>query len=403
MRRCLILGGILLIAIPSIGFGQSQRLVKGYVMDENNRPLPEASVSVDGKTFTRVAEDGSFSISVSYMVPSITAYSEGYLPEEKKIDGSYLIFKMKVDTQAEKNRLAAAEKARKEAESKLKAEEAAREKAEKDRLAAIEKAEKDRRAAIEKARKESETKLKAEEIAIKKAEKERLAEEEKNRKEAEAKLKAEEAANKKAEAREKADQAAWEKAQKKAVRQDKEKAYNASFRNRGIEQSISFSYAYSMDECQIEYVYSGYREYGTLHPFEIDYTLSYRFNRIVSAGVGTGFLFNAKSITIINDSFSPQYGDFREQRIDVPVYGSFRLTPLRTRVRPYVSGSIGYYILSRTMMGEGDLGVDFRFGGRSSIQISLMVRTTPYPFPGVGEGTGYYSRLSPGVKLGMSF
>ena len=83
MRRCLILGGILLIAIPSIGFGQSQRLVKGYVMDENNRPLPEASVSVDGKTFTRVAEDGSFSISVSSMVPSITAHSEGYLPEEK--------------------------------------------------------------------------------------------------------------------------------------------------------------------------------------------------------------------------------------------------------------------------------------------------------------------------------
>ena len=396
MRRSLILGGILLMAIPSIGFAQNQRMVKGFVMDENNRPLPEASVSVDGKNYTRVAEDGSFAINVSYMIPSITAYSEGYLPEEKKIDGSYLIFKLKVDVQAEKDRLAAEEKARKEADAKLKAEESAREKAEKDRLAAE-----------EKARKEAKAKEKAEEAAREKAEKDRLAAEERVRKEAEAKVKAEEAvrekARKEAEANVKAEELARVKAEKKAIRQEKEDAYNSTFRNRGIEHSIAVSYAYTLDECRVEYVYSGYREYRTLHPFELDYTLSYRFNRFVSVGVGVGFLFNAKSISIVNDSFSSRYGDFKEHRMDVPVFASVRFTPLRTRIRPFISGSVGYYVLSGTIMGEGDLGADIRLGRRSSIQVGLMVRTTPYPFLSVAKEAGYYPCLSPGVKLGMVF
>ena len=411
MRRILILGGILLLAIPSLGYAQSQRLVRGYVMDENNRPLPEAAVSVDGKTFVRVSEDGSFSINVSYMIPSITAYCDDYLPSEKKIDGSYMIFKLAVDAEAEKDRMAAEEKARKDAEAKAKADEAARVKAEKDRLAAE-----------EKARKDAEAKAKADEAARVKAEKDRLAAEEKARKDAEAKAKADEAARvkaekdrlaavekarKDAEAKAIADEAARAKAEKKAVRQQKDADYDARFRNKGLEHTVDVSYSYPLYKFDLMYTYSGYREYGTLHPFELDYTLSYRINRYVSVGAGAGVLFHAKSFTIVNDSFSSVYGEFKERRLDVPVFATVRLTPCRSAVRPVIGGSAGYYILSKTLLWEGDLGVEFRMSRRASAHLLLSARSTPYPYfreisETAGEA-GYFPAISPAVKIGFSF
>ena len=400
MRRILILGGILLLAIPSLGYAQSQRLVRGYVMDENNRPLPEAAVSVDGKTFVRVSEDGSFSINVSYMIPSITAYCDGYLPSEKKIDGSYMIFKLAVDAEAEKDRMAAEEKARKDAEAKAKADEAARVKAEKERLAAE-----------EKARKDAEAKAKADEAARVKAEKDRLAAEEKARKDAEARVKADEAAREKArkdaEAKAKADEAARAKAEKKAFRQQKDADYDARFRNKGLEHSVDISYSYPLYKFDLMYTYSGYREYGTLHPFELDYTLSYRINRYISVGAGAGVLFHAKSFTIVNDSFSSVYGEFKERRLDVPVFATVRLTPCRSAVRPVIGGSAGYYILSKTLLWEGDLGVEFRISRRASAHLLLSARSTPYPYfreisETAGEA-GYFPAISPAVKIGFSF
>ena len=126
---------------------------------------------------------------------------------------------------------------------------------------------------------------------------------------------------------------------------------------------------------------------------------------MVSLGIGAGALFHAKSITIKNDQFDPAYGNFKESRWDVPVFATVKFTPLRTRVRPLVSGSGGYYILSKTVLWEGGVGVDIRASRRVAAHLLLSVRSTPYPYFNNEEpqSAGYKGAISPAVKLGISF
>ena len=126
---------------------------------------------------------------------------------------------------------------------------------------------------------------------------------------------------------------------------------------------------------------------------------------MVSLGVGAGALFHAKSITIKNDQFDPAYGNFKESRLDVPVFATVKFTPLRTRVRPLVSGSGGYYVLSKTVLWEGSVGVDIRASRRVAAHLILSVRSTPYPYfiNEEPQSAGYKGAISPAVKLGISF
>ena len=452
---------------------QNVRLVRGSVVAESGAPLANAVITAENGEKFSPEKDGSFEIRVSSLCRELTFTADGYMQVKRAIDGMYMLVKMAVDIEAEKrakaeeearikaekerlavieqarrdslaiaeqarkDSLAALEKARKEAEAQAKAEQLAREKAEQERLAAI-----------EKARKEAEARAKAEEEARIKAEKERLAAIEQARrdslarveqarkdslaaleqarKEAEARAKAEEEARIRAEQerlaaieqarrdslavveRQRKEEAAralaQKKAEAKALRQEKDAAYNEKYRNKGIEQSVDVSYAYPINKCEVYYHYSGRREYGSLHPFELDYTLSYRINRIVSIGAGAGLLFHAKSITIVNDSFSQAYSEFKERRLDVPVFGSLKLTPARKSVRPVIGGSIGYYVLSRTLLWEGDLGAEFRISRRAAAHLLFTVRSTPYPYFSESEGTARYrAAVSPGVKIGFSF
>ena len=317
------------------------RFVNGIVQDEDGNPFPGVVITADsGETYKPDAE-GKFEIYVPAMCRVLTFSAPYYIREEMEVDGSFLLVKMRYDKGAK-------ERERKEAEAKAKAEEEARIKAEKERLAAEEKA----------------------------------------RQEAEAKAKAEEEARIKAERR--------------AVRQQKDSTYNARFRNKGLEHSIDFIYAYQFGDSEVSYKYSGFREYKALHPFELDYTLSWRFNRIVSLGAGAGVLFHAKSVSIKNDSFNPQYGEFKEKRWDVPVFATIKLTPLRTRVRPVISGTGGYYILSKTPLWEGGVGIDARISRRAAVRMLVSVRPTPYPYfqP---QKSGYKGAISPALKFGLSF
>lgn len=247
-------------------------------------------------------------------------------------------------------------------------------------------------------------KMAVDQEAVKKAEREAKEKKELAKKAEQERLTALEKARKEEEAKARAEQAALEKAQKKEERMKKEAPYNERYRNKGIEHSVAISYSYPLAKCALIYHYSGYREYGVLHPFELDYTVSYRINRLVAAGAGAGLLFHAKSITIVNDSFSPVYGEFKERRLDIPVFGSVRLTPLRTRFRPVVGGACGYYLLSRTLMWEGDLGGEFRISSRTAAHLLLSVRSTPYPYFNEEAGMARYrSAISPSVKIGFSF
>lgn len=131
---------------------QNTRLVRGVVFDDNDIPLKGATLSVVGMQAEALSGDnGLFEIMVSPYAKKIEASYEGYLPQQAEIDGSYLVFKMKIDKEYAKNKAKAEEEARiaaeKEAAAKAKAEEEARIAAEKEAEKAAKEAEKARIAA----------------------------------------------------------------------------------------------------------------------------------------------------------------------------------------------------------------------------------------------------------------
>lgn len=338
----------------------AQRPVKGIVQDENGQSIPNVVIKAStGEEFSPKT-DGSFDIVVPYGCRLLTFSAPFYFEKTLEVDGSYLLVRLTHDRNAE-------EKARKEAEAKAKAEADAKAKAEKERLAAE-----------KKARKEAEAKAKAEEEARARAEKERLDVE---RAEAKAAAKAE------------------HKAKEAALNQ----AYNERFSNKGIEHELSISYAYNLKQSSFVYKYSGIRNYGSLHPFEIDYSLNYKFGRVISAGVGVGVLYNAKSVTIIGDEIEGYFAaaNFKEKRLDIPVFATVKLRPFRIAVRPVVQLSGGYYLLSSCLMAEVALGAEYRLARKGSIGISGFAKLLPYPesrFMG-----GYQYALSVGAKTAFSF
>ena len=383
------------MVFPVLTYAQN-RTVRGYVLDENRQPLPNATLAPfgsDREHYKVESEDGSFSILISYTYTKLVAYCEGYIPVAKEIDGSYMMFILVKDRAAEKAKQEAEEKARKEAEAKAKAEEKARleaeEKAQKEAEAKARAEEAARLKAEAKAKAEAEAKIKAEEAARIAAERE--------------KQKAEEMAKLEAERHARAEELAKIRAEKAKVRKAKEDAYNQSFRNKGFEHSIDVSYAYQMNaSCKIPYMYSGYRDYEALHPFEADYTLYYRFNRIFAAGVGAGALYNAKSVSIIGDSFASPYQDFQERRLDIPVFGTLKITPLRKKIRPIIDGAAGFYILSKALMLEANIGAELRISRSSALHFCVGVKGMPYPeFD--QNSYSYGAAVSPSVKLGFSF
>ena len=145
---------------------QNTRLVKGVVFSEEDIPLQGVTLSVVGMSeHTLSSENGVFEIRVSPYARKLKASIEGYISQTAEIDGSYLVFKLKVDKEYAANKAKAEEEARiaaeKEAAAKAKAEEEARIAAEKE-AAAKAKAEEEARIAAER---EAAAKAKAEERA----------------------------------------------------------------------------------------------------------------------------------------------------------------------------------------------------------------------------------------------
>jgi hypothetical protein len=372
------------------------RPVKGFVQDEDGRILKNVVIKAEtGEEFSPNT-DGSFEILVPFTCRSLTFSALHYFESRQEVDGSYLLVRLKYDKNAE-------EKERKEAEAKAKAEEEARAKAEKEAAKAekeaakaekeaakaAERAEKERLAAEEKARKDAETAAKEEEEAKARAEQERLDAEKR------AQMEAEEAAR--------AEALAKERAERKAQIAALDKAYNERFANKGFEHELSISYSYNLRTADFTYTYSGNRHYGTLHPFEVDYSLNYKFGRAFSMGVGAGVLYHAKSVTIIGDEIIGGFADadFQEKRLDIAVLANMKIRPLRTAVRPVLQLSGGYYLLTGSWMGEAAVGAEFRLARRGAIGLSALVKSLPYPDDRYWGG--YFYALSIGTKTTFSF
>ena len=159
MRRLLL---IICAILPMVCVAQN-RVLKGVVFGANEAPIAGVTISVENSTeTTSSANGGQFEIVVSPYAKYLVATAEGYHPARLEIDGSFMVFRLKVDKKYLENKLKAEEDARlaaeKEALVKAKAEEDARLAAEKEAKAKA-KAEEDARLAAEK---EAKAKVKAE-------------------------------------------------------------------------------------------------------------------------------------------------------------------------------------------------------------------------------------------------
>jgi len=376
MRRCLLL--LVFFFLATVSYAQV-RVVRGAVKTETGAAFPDVVITVEsGETFFTKA-DGTFEIRVSSSFKTLTFSAEKYSTVVMPIDGSYLLVRMEIspETKIEEERLSREERLAEEA----------RQRAERDSIVAIEMARRDSLAAVEMAQKDSLH-------AIEKASRASKALANQLQAEEEARLRAE------------------RRAERRARIKEKDDAYDKLFVNRGISHSIRASYAVQIASCETVYQYSGYRTYGSLHPFTIDYTISYKFNRLLSIGVGAGVLFNAKSITIPGESFvfpenaygNTYYYDFPEHRLDIPVFASLSLHPGRRKLRPAITLSGGMYLLSRLFIVEGMLGLEYRMGRIPSLEAGLIFKTTPYPFFDLDKRVaGYQVAASPGFAVRYNF
>ena len=389
MKRYIML--VLCAILSHMAVAQSGRFVNGVVFGENDSPMAGVKVVAKGGAEQVVTgPDGQFKMTVSAYTKYLEAHAEGYLMQSAEIDGSYIIFRMKIDKKYAEQKAAEEKAAAEAAAAKAKAEEEARIAAHK---AAEAKRIAEEKAAAAKAKAEEEARIAAE----KKAEAERLA----AQKAAEAKRIAEEKA---AAAKAKAE----EKAKKIAKRKEIDKAYNAKYRNKGLVHSIELSYGYQLDAGDVIYKNLGYREYGSFHPIEATYTIGYRFCNWVSLGLGAGVSYNLVNLCTYGDVFDPMYeGADKFTPINIPVFLNSKVYMSRGKCQPMLSVSGGVYAPNLELLADVGVGCNLRLSKRGNMYFLASLRTTPYgSFIEETSTFGIYSLnfvWTPSFKIGFTF
>lgn len=376
---------VLLCAISSLtALAQSGRFVNGVVFDENDSPMAGVKVVAKGGAEQFVTgSDGQFNMTVSVYTKYLEAYAEGYLTQSAEIDGSYIVFRMKIDKKYAEQKEAAEKAAKEAAIAKAKAEEQARIEAEK------------------KAAADAVAKAKAEEQARVAAEKEAAA---KAKAEEQARIEAE----KKAEAERMAAQKAAAKAKRIAQRNEIDKAYNAKYRNRGLVHSFELSYGYQSGKEDVIYKNLGYREYGNFHPIEATYTIGYRFCNWVSLGLGAGVAYNLVNLCTYGDLFDPMYqGADKFTPINIPIFLNTTVYMSRGKCQPMFSVSGGIYAPNLEVLADVGIGCNLRLSKKGNMYFLASIRTTPYGFfvENSLSDSYYFSDFvwTPSFKIGFTF
>lgn len=460
MRKILFL---LFCSVVSLAaFGQASRTVRGVVFDDKDIPLQGVTVSVVGSPdfSTQSDENGLFEMNVSPYAKYVEASMEGYITKSAEIDGTYLVFKLKIDKNYAKKKAKAEEEARiaaeKEAEAKAKAEaeERARIEAQREAQAKAEAEEKARIAAAMEA--EAKAKAKAEEQARIAAEKEAAAKakaEEQARiaakKEAEAKAKAEEkariAAQKEAEAKAKAKAeeeariAARKEAEAKAKAEAEERARIAARKEAEAKakaeakaerdriakieaEKIRKEYARKQSgfASMIDVSYRMPIGSDFSSNLGLSYTAGYRLNNAiyVGAGVGLNYFTNNKPLQLAVDA--PQGVVLSPSAISIPVFAYFRANFINGRFSPFFALAAGYELAGKQTLHldlydveyatssffvNPQLGINFRTTLTTSIY--LAVGFQGYVTPYCPSHTGYNAHIkqvfTPGVDIHLGF
>ena len=388
---------LLLCCIASLTIvAQNTRLVKGVVFSDQEIPLKGATITLIGMPgSTQTDENGLFEFSVSPYAKQVEATCEGYLPQKAEIDGTYLIFKLKVDKKYAKQKAKEEEEARKaaqkEAEAKAKAEEEARiaaQKAEEQaRIAA-------QREAEAKARAEEQARIAAQREAVAKAKAEeqaRLAAEKKAQQEAEAKAKAEEKARLAAEKAER-DSLAKIAAEKRRIEYAKQQSGFASM----IDVSYRLPLNALSDNIGASYT-AGYRISNTLY---------------VGAGAGINYFFKSQPSQVSIDT--PCGVALNPSAITIPVFAYFRANFTNAQFSPFFALAAGYELGSKQKLNLDLYSVEYTTGGffanpqiginyRTSLTTSLYLAVgfQAYSMPYCTEHTGYNATIKQELAYGV--
>ena len=245
-----------------------------------------------------------------------------------------------------------------------------------------------------------------------------MAAERKAAQEAAAQARAEELARLAEEKRAAREAAAIAKAEKEAERKAAINAYNAKYKNKGIVHALEFSYVLYTGDPSVGYdvVYKnlGYRNYGSLHPVELKYTLGYRFNNWFSLGVGTGVQYQLGNLYAYGDEFDPLYRETEKYTpINIPVFLNARLYMSRGKYQPMLSLSGGVYApLMLIPLFDAGAGLNVRLSKSGNMYFLVSVCSTPSGHFIEGESEDGYGttncyvhhwRIDPSFKLGFTF
>ena len=385
MKRFLLIMFCAMFALA--GMAQNLRTVKGAVMNENDEPMSGVVVrAVNSDVEAITDKNGRFELKVDSYIKYIEASFENYITARAEVDGSYIIFNLKLDKQLlkEKAKAEAEAKAKAEAEAKRLAEQAAAEQAkaeaEAKRLA--------EQAAAEQAKAEAEAKRLAEQAAAEQAKAEaeakRAAEKaavEKAKAEAEAKRAAEKVAAEKAKAEAEAKRAAEKataeriKAEAAAKRATEKLALKTERKARYSEHISGYN---SIVDATLfsSYDWSGYRA-------GINYIGGYRFNNYLFAGAGVG-----AEIPFGRCIWFDAGDSYLTRGVTFPLFAHVRANFLNRRCSPFFALSAGARFMipqSISIRNNPDsydynyisafinpqLGVNFRVTPKTSIYLSV--------------------------------
>lgn len=191
--------------------------------------------------------------------------------------------------------------------------------------------------------------------------------------------------------------------------------YNQKFRNIGLVHSIELFYGYQLGHGDVVYKNLGYRDYGNLHPVEVNYTLGYRFNNFCSFGVGTGLQYQLVNLCDYPDVFDPSYsGKESYTALNIPIFLNSKIYMSRGRFQPLFSLSGGVYAPSLKGLLDVGLGLNIRMNRTANFYFIFSCRTTPYAdfreyTPGIYDSgrnfSAYYTDVAwtPSFKIGCTF
>ncbi len=420
MKRLLLV--VFCATLSLAGVAQNTRTVKGMVFDQNDVPLSGAVVkSTTTDQSVQTGASGAFELQVATHVKQLSASLEGYFTTQLEVDGSYLIFKLKIDKKYAENkakaeaaaRLAAQQEA--EAKAKAEAEAAARLAAQQQAEAAAKaKAEEEARIAAEK---EAAAKAKAEEAA-------RIAAE----KEAAAKAKAEEAARKAAEK---------EAAKAKAAEKTTTMTASAASVNSPVisekvkvkkekpeELQIPSGYFSTVD---ISFMYDLYDD-ARKNYASVSYIGGYQISGRHYIGLGTGISINPskstwKYLRLCDDYWGPVQLERNKWLIPISLY--YRYNFQSRRVSPFVACEVGgtfstpvranvkgrqYYFEypSINAFVEPQVGINFALKDKSSIYFGVGLNAYTHhtyeyvrTYNGGDTGLIYEARLGNSIGYGL--